>query len=193
MAVCIWPAIAHECGIDFDLHDVCEIFRSTPYIADLKPAGQYVMRDLHDIGGVPLLMKALMDGGYLHGDCITVTGKTIAENLEDVTFNTDQPIIRPTSDPIMEVGGVVGLRGNLAPGRRDREDRRALPPKSSADPRAASESEEDAMAAVQSRNYEAGEVIVIRNEGPKGRSLHARDARRPPRRSTVRAMATRWR
>ena len=91
------PAIAHECGIEFDLHDVCEIFRSTPYIADLKPAGQYVMRDLHDIGGVPLLMKALLDGGYLHGDCITVTGKTIAENLEGTTFNVDQPIIRATS------------------------------------------------------------------------------------------------
>ena len=77
------PAIAHECGIAFDLHDVAKIFRETPYIADLKPAGRYVMKDLGEVGGVPLLMKALLDGGYLHGDCMTVTGKTIAENLAD--------------------------------------------------------------------------------------------------------------
>ncbi|MGI9437484.1 MAG: dihydroxy-acid dehydratase [Geminicoccaceae bacterium] len=161
------PAIAHECGIEFDLHDVCEIFRSTPYIADLKPAGQYVMRDLHDVGGVPLLMKALMDGGYIHGDCITVTGKTIAENLEGVAFSMDQPIIRPTSNPIMEVGGVVGLRGNLAPEGAIVKIA-GLASQKFRGPARCFESEEDAMAAVQSRAYEAGEVIVIRNEGPKG-------------------------
>ena len=109
------PAIAHEAGIDFDLQDVCEIFRRTPYIADLKPAGQYVMRDLHDAGGVPLLMRALLDGGYLHGDCVTVTGRTIAENLADVRFNPEQPVVRPTANPLSPVGGVVGLKGNLAP------------------------------------------------------------------------------
>ena len=106
-------AIAHEAGIDFDLHDVCEIFRRTPYIADLKPAGRYVMRDLHDAGGVPMLMKALLDGGYLHGDCLTVTGKTIAENLADVTFDPDQPVVGPRTDH--QLGGVVGLKGSLAP------------------------------------------------------------------------------
>ena len=161
------PAIAHECGIDFDLHDVCEIFRSTPYIADLKPAGQYVMRDLHDIGGVPLLMKALMEGGYLHGDCITVTGKTIAENLEGVTFDRDQPIIRATSEPIMPVGGVVGLKGNLAPEGAIVKIAGLASQKFSG-PARCFESEEAAMEAVQSRNYQAGEVLVIRNEGPRG-------------------------
>src|SRR3569623_2113775 len=109
------PAIAHECGIEFDLHDVAAIFRDTPYIADLKPAGRYVMKDLGEVGGVPLLMKALLDGGYLHGDCLTVTGKTIAEHLADVRWNPDQDVIRPVSQPITQVGGVVGLRGNLAP------------------------------------------------------------------------------
>jgi dihydroxy-acid dehydratase len=161
------PAIAHEAGIEFDLHDVCEIFRSTPYIADLKPAGQYVMRDLHDVGGVPLLMKALLEGGYLHGDCLTVTGRTIAENLESVSFNPDQPIIRPTSNPITKVGGVVGLKGNLAPEGAIVKIA-GLASLKFRGPARCFESEEDAMAAVQSRNYQAGEVIVIRQEGPKG-------------------------
>ena len=109
------PAIAHEAGIDFDLHAVGEIFKRTPYIGDFKPGGRYVMKDLHDIGGVPVLMKALLDGGYLHGDCITVTGKTIAENLRDVVFPTDQDVVRPTSAPMSPTGGVVVLKGNLAP------------------------------------------------------------------------------
>src|SRR5207244_5794847 len=109
------PAIAHECGIEFDLHDVAEVFKRTPYIADLKPAGRYVAKDLYDIGGVPVLMKALLDGGYLHGDCLTVTGKTIAENLKDVRFPTGQDVVRPTSNPYAPTGGLVVLKGNLAP------------------------------------------------------------------------------
>jgi dihydroxy-acid dehydratase len=161
------PAIAHEAGIDFDLHDVCAIFRRTPYIADLKPAGRYVMRDLHDVGGVPMLMKALLDGGYLHGDCLTVTGRTIAENLAQVTFDPDQPVIRPTSDPITSWGGVVGLRGSLAPegaivkvaGLKNLRFR---------GPARCFDTEEDGMAAVQERRYREGEVLVIRYEGPKG-------------------------
>jgi len=161
------PAIAHEAGIDFDLHDVAEIFRSTPYIADLKPAGRYVMRDLGAAGGVPLLMKALMDGGYLHGDCLTVTGRTIAENLAEVTWNPDQDIVRPCSDPITSWGGVVGLKGSLAPegaivkvaGLKNLKFR---------GPARVFDCEEDAMAAVQGGRYEEGEVIVIRYEGPKG-------------------------
>ncbi len=161
------PALAHEAGIDFDLHDVCEIFRSTPYIADLKPAGRYVMRDLHDVGGVPLLMKALLDGGYLHGDCITVTGRTIAENLAEVTFNPDQPIVRSTAAPIMPVGGVVGLKGNLAPEGAIVKIA-GLASLSFSGPARCFDSEEAAMAAVQSGNYQPGEVIVIRYEGPKG-------------------------
>ena len=90
------PAIAHEAGIDFDLADVCEIFRRTPYIADLKPAGRYVAKDMYEVGGMPVLLKALMDGGYLHGDCLTVTGQTLAETLAGITFPTDQDVIRPT-------------------------------------------------------------------------------------------------
>jgi dihydroxy-acid dehydratase len=161
------PAIAHEAGIDFDLHDVCAIFRRTPYIADLKPAGRYVMRDLHDVGGVPMLMKALLDGGFLHGDCITVTGRTIAENLADVTFDPEQPVVRPTSKPITTWGGVVGLKGSLAPegaivkvaGLKNLKFR---------GPARCFDTEEDAMAAVQERRYREGEVLVIRYEGPKG-------------------------
>jgi dihydroxy-acid dehydratase len=161
------PAIAHEAGIDFDLHDVCEIFRKTPYIADLKPAGRYVMRDLHAAGGVPLLMKALLDGGYLDGDCPTVTGKTLAENLATVSFDPDQPVVRPTSDPITTWGGVVGLKGSLAPegaivkvaGLKSLKFR---------GPARCFDTEEDAMAAVQGRRYGEGEVLVIRYEGPKG-------------------------
>jgi dihydroxy-acid dehydratase len=161
------PAIAHEAGIDFDLHDVCEIFRKTPYIADLKPAGRYVMRDLHAAGGVPLLMKALLDGGFLDGDCVTVTGKTLAENLATVTFDPDQPVVRPTSDPITTWGGVIGLKGSLAPegaivkvaGLKSLKFR---------GPARCFDTEEDAMAAVQGRRYGEGEVLVIRYEGPKG-------------------------
>jgi dihydroxy-acid dehydratase len=161
------PAIAHEAGIEFDLNDVCEIFRRTPYIADLKPAGRYVMRDLHDVGGVPMLMKALLDGGYLHGDCLTVTGRTIAENLAEVTFDPDQPVIRPTSDPITTWGGVVGLKGSLAPegaivkvaGLKNLRFR---------GPARCFDTEEDAMAAVQECRYREGEVLVVRYEGPKG-------------------------
>src|SRR5271155_1931716 len=103
------PAIASEAGIDFDLHAFGEICRRTPYIGDLKPGGRYVMKDLHDIGGVPVLMKALLNGGYLHGDCLTVTGRTVAENLKDTRFPSGQDVVRPTSAPLAPTGGLVGL------------------------------------------------------------------------------------
>ena len=109
------PAIAHECGIEFDLFDVAEIFKQTPYIADLKPGGRYVAKDMFEAGGIPLLMKTLLDHGFLHGDCMTVTGRTIAENLESVKWNPDQDVVRPADNPITPTGGVVGLQGNLAP------------------------------------------------------------------------------
>ena len=161
------PAIAHEAGIDFDLHDVAAIFRETPYIADLKPAGRYVMKDLGDVGGVPILMKALMDGGYLHGDCLTVTGRTIAENLEEVVWNAGQDVVRPCSSPITAWGGVVGLKGTLATegaivkvaGLKTLQFR---------GPARVFDCEEDSMQAVQAGRYEDGEVLVIRYEGPKG-------------------------
>ncbi|MEM7170839.1 MAG: dihydroxy-acid dehydratase [Pseudomonadota bacterium] len=161
------PAIANEAGIDFDLADVAKVFKETPYIADLKPGGRYVAKDMYEIGGVPILMRALLDGGYLHGDCLTVTGQTIAETLEGVSLPTDQDIIRPTSAPLSPTGGVVGLRGNLAPegaivkvaGMKNLVFR---------GPARIFECEEDAFAAVEQRNYKEGEVLVIRNEGPKG-------------------------
>src|SRR5438552_16831778 len=109
------PAIANEVGIDFDIHAFGEVCKKTPYIASLTPGGKYVMKDLHDIGGVPVLMKALLDGGYLHGDCLTVTGKTIAENLANVRFPTGQDVVRPTTNPYAATGGLVVLKGNLAP------------------------------------------------------------------------------
>ncbi|MGD9615809.1 MAG: dihydroxy-acid dehydratase [Alphaproteobacteria bacterium] len=161
------PAIASEVGIDFDLHAVGEIFKRTPYIGDLKPGGRYVMKDLHDIGGVPVLMKALLDGGYLHGDCITVTGKTIAENLADIRFPTGQDVVRPVSNAMSPTGGVVVLRGNLAPEGAIvkvagmgtlRFTGTAL----------CFDCEEDAFAAVEQRRYKEGDIIVIRYEGPKG-------------------------
>ncbi len=161
------PAIAHEAGIDFDLHAVAEIFRSTPYIADLKPGGRYVAKDLFEVGGVGIILKALLDGGYLHGDCITVTGKTIAENLEDVVFPTDQDIVRPVSSPLSPTGGVVGLKGNLAP-------EGAIVKVAGMDnlrfsgPARVFDCEEDCFKAVEDRSYKEGEVLVIRYEGPKG-------------------------
>ena len=109
------PAMAHEAGIRFTMDDVVEIMRRTPYIADLKPGGKYVALDVHKVGGIPVIIKALLDGGLLHGDCMTVTGKTLAENLKDVVFPTDQDVIYPVSKPISPTGGVVGLKGNLAP------------------------------------------------------------------------------
>ena len=109
------PAMAHECGIEFDLMDVCAIFKRTPYIADLKPSGKYVAKDVYDIGGIPQIMRALLDGGYLHEDCLTVTGKTMKQNLENVKFNTNQRVVYPVSKPISPTGGVVGLQGSLAP------------------------------------------------------------------------------
>ncbi|HEX2581528.1 MAG TPA: dihydroxy-acid dehydratase [Dongiaceae bacterium] len=161
------PAIAHEAGIEFDLHDVCAIFRRTPYIADLKPGGRYVAKDLYEVGGVPVLMKALLDGGYLHGDCLTVTGKTIAENLRDVVVPSDQDVVRPTQTPLSPTGGVVGLRGNLAP--QGAIVKVAGMQKVQFTGRARCfDCEEDAFAAVQRRDYREGDVLVIRYEGPRG-------------------------
>ena len=161
------PAMANECGIDFDLFDVAEIFRRTPYIADLKPGGKYIAKDVFEIGGVPQILKALLEGGILHGDCLTVTGKTMAENLEQVKFNTDQAVVRPVSNPISTTGGVVGLKGSLAPdgaivkvaGLKNKKFR---------GPARCFDCEEDAFRAVDARDYKEGEVLVIRYEGPKG-------------------------
>jgi len=161
------PAIAHEAGIDFDLLEVCEIFKKTPYIADLKPGGRYVAKDMHDVGGVPVLMKTLLDAGYLHGDCLTVTGKTIAENLEDVIFPEDQKVIYPATKPISPTGGVVGLTGNLAPDGAIVKIA-GMERLRHSGPARVFESEEDCFEAVDKKQYAEGDVLVIRNEGPRG-------------------------
>ncbi len=161
------PAIAHECGIEFDLFDVAEIFRRTPYIADLKPGGRYVAKDMFEAGGVPLLMKTLLDHGFLHGDCMTVTGRTIAENLEKVAWNPDQDVVRPANDPITRTGGVVGLAGNLAPDGAIVKVAGMKNLKFSG-PARCFDSEEATFEAVAARNYREGEVLVIRYEGPRG-------------------------
>ena len=161
------PAIAHEAGIDFDLLDVADIFKDTPYIADLKPGGKYVAKDMYEIGGVPVLMKALLEGGYLDGDCMTVNGKTIGENLERVKFPTDQDVIRPVSKPITRTGGVVGLKGNLAPDGAIVKVAGLGNLKFTGKARVF-DCEEDAYECVELRKYEAGDVFVIRYEGPKG-------------------------
>ncbi len=161
------PAIAHECGIDFDLQDVCEIFKRTPYIADLKPGGKYVAKDMFEVGGIPLLMKALLDGGFMHGDCITVTGRTIAENMEHVQWNDEQDVIYPVTNPITPTGGVVGLVGNLAPEGAIVKVA-GLAHQQFSGPARCFDSEEEAFEAVNNREYQEGDVLVIRYEGPKG-------------------------
>ena len=161
------PALAHEAGLKFTMDDVLQIMRRTPYIADLKPAGKYVAFDVHRVGGVPVVIKALLDAGLLHGDCITVTGNTLAENHKDVVFPTDQDVIYPVSRAISPTGGVVGLVGNLAPEggvvkvagmKKLRFEGTAL----------CFDSEEECFAAVSQRAYKSGDVLIIRYEGPKG-------------------------
>jgi dihydroxy-acid dehydratase len=163
------PAIAHECGIEFDLFDVAEIFKRTPYVADLKPGGRYVAKDLFEVGGIPLLMKTLLDGGFLHGDCLTVTGRTIAENLDKVAWNPDQDVVRPTDAPLTRTGGVVGLKGNLAPeGAIVKVAGMPADKQTFTGPARCFDSEEECFEAVNGRTYREGEVLVIRYEGPRG-------------------------
>jgi dihydroxy-acid dehydratase len=161
------PAMAHEAGIDFDLFDVGEIFRRTPYIGDLKPGGKYVAKDLFEAGGIPLVMKALLDGGFLHGDVMTVTGRTMAENLKNVKFNQGQDVIRPTSNPISSTGGVVSLKGNLAPDGAIVKIA-GLKELRFVGPARVFDNEEACFECVENRKYKEGEVLVIRYEGPKG-------------------------
>jgi dihydroxy-acid dehydratase len=161
------PAIAHECGIRFDLFDVAAIFKRTPYIADLKPGGKYVAKDMFEAGGIPLLMKTLLDHGYMHGDCLTVTGRTMAENLKSVRWNPDQDVVYPANKPMSPTGGVVGLKGNLAP---DGAIVKVAGMKTLkfGGPARCFDSEEACFEAVSKRQYKEGEVLVIRYEGPRG-------------------------
>ncbi len=161
------PAIAHEAGVDFNLFDVAEVFKKTPYIANLRPGGAYVAKDLYDVGGVAVVLKELLDGGYLHGDCITVTGKTLAENLEGISLPEGQDVVYPVKKPIHPSGGVVGLKGNLAPegaivkiaGMENLQFE---------GPARCFDSEDECYAAVKNKEYQEGDVIILRYEGPKG-------------------------
>jgi len=161
------PAMASECGIDFDLFDVADIFKSTPYIADLKPGGKYVAKDMHEAGGVYMAMKTLLDGGFLDPEPMTVTGKTLGENIEEITWNPDQKVFYDVKNPITPTGGVVGLKGSLAPDgaivKVAGMDRLEF-----TGPAQVFECEEDAFAAVEAREINEGSVVVIRYEGPKG-------------------------
>ena len=161
------PAIAHECGIKFDLFDVAEIFKKTPYVADLKPGGRYVAKDMFEAGGIPLLMKTLLDHGHLHGDCLTVTGRTIAENLKAVKWNANQDVVRPADRPITVTGGVVGLKGNLAPEGAIVKVA-GMTELTFSGPARCFDREEDAFEAVKTKTYKEGDVLVIRYEGPQG-------------------------
>ena len=161
------PAMAHEAGIKFDLFDVGEIFRKTPYIGNLKPGGQYVAKDLFEAGGIPLVMKALLDGGFLHGDVMTVTGRTMAENMAKVKFNPNQDVIRPTSNPYSSTGVVVSLKGNLAPDGAIVKIA-GLKELRFVGPARVFDTEEKCFECVDKREYKEGEVLVIRYEGPRG-------------------------
>ncbi len=161
------PAMASEAGIEFDLHDVAEAFKSTPYLADLKPGGNYVAKDMHEAGGVYMLMKTMLAGGLLDGDCMTVTGRTLAENIDRVTWNPDQKVIYDVATPLSPTGGVVGLTGSLAPDGAIVKvaGLHRLQFEGSA---RVFDCEEDCFAAVEARAFAEGEVLVIRYEGPRG-------------------------
>lgn len=161
------PAIAAECGIKFTIHDIDRVSRRTPLIADLKPGGKYLAEDVHNVGGIPVIMKALLDGGLLHGDCITVTGKTMAENLKDVKIPSGQDVVRPTSNPVRTTGGLAVMVGNLAPqgcviktaGVSKLQHR---------GPARVFNGEDEAFDAISTLQIKKGDVVVIRYEGPKG-------------------------
>jgi dihydroxy-acid dehydratase len=161
------PAIANECGIKFDLFDVAEVFKRTPYIADLKPSGRYVAKDMFEAGGIPLLLKTLLDHGFLHGECLTVTGRSMAENLKSVKWNPDQDVVRPADKPLLPTGGLIGLKGNLAP---DGAIVKVAGMESLhfSGPARCFDGEEACFEAVKNRKYREGDVLVIRYEGPKG-------------------------
>ena len=161
------PAMANECGVEFDLFDVAEIFKSTPYIADLKPGGKYVAKDMYEAGGVYMVMKTLLDGGFLNPEPMTVSGKTLGENIEEIVWKPDQKVIYDVKTPITPTGGVVGLRGSLAPDGAIVKVA-GLETLKFTGPARVFECEEDAFACVQAQQYRAGDVLVIRNEGPKG-------------------------
>ncbi len=162
------PAIAYESGIDLSLKDIHDISMKTPLLADMKPGGKHIMLDLDKIGGVPVVMKRLLNAGLLHGDCITVTGKTIEENLKDIEDPGDNKVVYPVKKPLSETGGLVTLFGNLAPeGCVLKVAGHQFGSKFSG-PAKVFEQEEGVMESLQKREINEGDVIIIRYEGPKG-------------------------
>ena len=160
------PAIAHEAGIRFHLDDVAEVFARTPLIGDLSPGGRFHARDVHYVGGAQVILKELLRGGYLHGDALTFTGRTLAQEIEHAN-EPDGQVVRRLEEARAREGGVAVLKGNLCP------DGALLKTAGLATlvhrgPARGFECEEDAQAAGEHRRYEAGDVIVIRNEGPRG-------------------------
>ena len=163
------PAIAHEAGLEFFLEDVCDIFKDTPYFVDLKPSGQYVAKDLYEAGGIMVVMKELRKAGLMHEDCMTATGRSMGEELDMIEREADGKVIHPVSAPLTKTGGVVGLKGNLAPeGAIVKVAGIATQHQIFKGPARVFECEEDAFEAVQARSYSEGDVIIIRNEGPAG-------------------------
>ena len=161
------PALANEVGIKFNLMDLAKIFKNTRYLAALKPGGKYVAKDMWEAGGVPMLLKTLFDGGYIHGECMTVTGKTMKDNLKDIIFDTKQKVLREYNNPLSPDGGVVGLKGNLAPDGAIVKVAGLKKLQFSGKARCF-DNEEAAMRAVQTKKYNDGDVIIIRYEGPRG-------------------------
>jgi dihydroxy-acid dehydratase len=161
------PAIANEAGIKFTLRDVVEIYQSTPYIGDMSPGGKYVAKDLYEVGGVPVVIKSLLDGGYINGDCMTVTGKTIGENHKNVIFPKDQDVVYSCDNPISDHSSVVGLWGNLAE-EGSISKIAGLKNLSFKGKAKCFDCEEDALTAVLKNEIVAGDAVIIRYEGPKG-------------------------
>lgn len=161
-------AMAYTAGVDFTMEDFSRISDKTPQLTDMKPGGKYVTVDLHQAGGLPAVMKILLDAGLLHGDCMTVTGKTIAENLANVALPLEtQDVIHTTKDPIMATGPIVILKGNLAPEGAVAKVK-GLKVFDHTGPAIIFESEEETFKAIVEDKVKAGDTLVIRNEGPKG-------------------------
>ncbi|NLG08492.1 MAG: dihydroxy-acid dehydratase [Deinococcales bacterium] len=162
-------AIAHAADVPLTLDDFEELRRTTPVLCDLKPSGRYVATDLHAVGGVPLVMRMLLDAGLLHGDCLTVTGRTVAENLAAVsgTPPAGQDVVRPLSEPLYPVGHLNVLRGNLAPEGAVAKTTGLDAPRITG-PARVFDGEEECLAAILAGKVQAGDVVVVRYEGPRG-------------------------
>lgn len=161
------PAMAHEAGVDFDLYDIGRIAKRTPHIANLRPGGKYIAKDIFRVGGAPAIIKLLLDAGLLHGDCLTVTGKTLAENHADVAIEPDQDLLYAPSRPIRSTGTLATLSGNLAPEGAICKTAGLMQTKFVGRARVF-DSEQSCLAAVLEGQYEAGDALIIRYEGPKG-------------------------